>query len=251
MAGGDGAARVRVQRHRFDRADPSSPGSLWACRVVSGAFGRQGVDVRAGASGSDAHVGNGFRDGSRTPGVLPAAWHAGNQACPAAGASERLLPQVTPQPEISFISEDLPFRMGSRIWVPVQTAGHAPASVVLPCRQRRSAMRRCRAAANLAQREPAARQRCRAAGTIPRRLRRLRELHVRTAYPDTATRSRISVNGSTRPPPSRGAPGDHRRHAERCRSPNRLRGLHRPLRRSSASTSSASPCAKRWPISPS
>ena len=54
------------------------------------------------------------------------AWHAGNQACPVAGASERLLPQVTPRPEISFISEDLPFRMGDRIWVPVQTAGHAP-----------------------------------------------------------------------------------------------------------------------------
>ena len=184
MAGGDGAARVRVQRHRFDRADPSSPGSLWACRVVSGAFGRQGVDVRAGASGSDAHVGNGFRDGSRTPGVLPAAWHAGNQACPAAGASERLLPQVTPQPEISFISEDLPFRMGSRIWVPVQTAGHAPGhlsffhadSGVLLCGD--AVLPQISPNVSLLPGSDAEPLALFLAG-----LRRLRELHVRTAYP--------------------------------------------------------------------
>ncbi|GAB6929311.1 MBL fold metallo-hydrolase [Paenibacillus sp. JCM 10914] len=35
-------------------------------------------------------------------------------------------PQVTPQPAISIIHDDLPFRMGNRIWLPVQTAGHAP-----------------------------------------------------------------------------------------------------------------------------
>ena len=104
-------------------------------------------------------MGNGFRDGSRTR--RSSGDGMPETSCPA--ASERLLPrmpeisfiseiQVTPRPEISFISEDLPFRMTG--YGSVQSGRPCSgASVVLPCRQRRSAAVPLRA--NLAQREPA------------------------------------------------------------------------------------------------
>ncbi|WP_106768549.1 MBL fold metallo-hydrolase [Paenibacillus faecalis] len=34
--------------------------------------------------------------------------------------------QVSPQPKVTYIREDTPLRMGGRVWLPVQTAGHAP-----------------------------------------------------------------------------------------------------------------------------
>lgn len=37
--------------------------------------------------------------------------------------------QVSPQPQVSYISEDMPVRMGGRVWTPVETAGHAPGHI--------------------------------------------------------------------------------------------------------------------------
>lgn len=36
------------------------------------------------------------------------------------------VPQITPQPEVSWIPDAEPFAMGGREWLPVETAGHAP-----------------------------------------------------------------------------------------------------------------------------
>ena len=108
-------------------------------------------------------------------------------------------PQVTPQPEITFIGEDLPFRMGNRIWLPVQTAGHAPGhlsffhadSGVLLCGD--AVLPQISPNVSLvpgSDAEPLALflQVCAACGNCMSGRR----------IPDTATRSRISVNGSTR-----------------------------------------------------
>lgn len=93
-------------------------------------------------------------------------------------------PQVAPQPEISFIGEDLPFRMGNRIWMPVQTAGHAPGhlsffhadSGVLLCGD--AVLPQISPNVSLVPGSDAEPLALFLAG-----LRRLRELHVRTAYP--------------------------------------------------------------------
>ncbi|XMB28967.1 MBL fold metallo-hydrolase [Paenibacillus sp. BR2-3] len=39
---------------------------------------------------------------------------------------DSFLPQVSPQPEVSFIDVNVPFHMGDREWLPLETGGHAP-----------------------------------------------------------------------------------------------------------------------------
>lgn len=93
-------------------------------------------------------------------------------------------PQVTPQPQVSYIGEDLPFRMGNRIWIPVQTAGHAPGHLsffhadtgVLLCGD--AVLPQISPNVSLLPGSDAGPLALFLAG-----LRRLRELHVRTAYP--------------------------------------------------------------------
>ncbi|KOR88160.1 MBL fold metallo-hydrolase [Paenibacillus solani] len=93
-------------------------------------------------------------------------------------------PQVTPQPEVSYISEHLPFRMGNRVWVPVQTAGHAPghlsffhaADGILLCGD--AVLPQISPNVSLLPGSDAEPLALYLAG-----LHRLRELHVRTAYP--------------------------------------------------------------------
>ncbi|WP_244169723.1 MULTISPECIES: MBL fold metallo-hydrolase [Paenibacillus] len=42
---------------------------------------------------------------------------------------ERFLPQVTPQPEVTYLNTMEPFHMGNRKWQPILTGGHAPGHV--------------------------------------------------------------------------------------------------------------------------
>lgn len=42
---------------------------------------------------------------------------------------ERFLPQVTPQPEVTYMNTAEPFIMGNRAWQPLVTGGHAPGHV--------------------------------------------------------------------------------------------------------------------------
>lgn len=39
---------------------------------------------------------------------------------------ERFAPQVIPQPEVSYITPSVPFKMGDHMWQPILTGGHAP-----------------------------------------------------------------------------------------------------------------------------
>ncbi|MNW37519.1 putative metallo-hydrolase YflN [compost metagenome] len=39
---------------------------------------------------------------------------------------ESFISQVTPVPEVTYLSEESRFRMGGRIWLPIETGGHAP-----------------------------------------------------------------------------------------------------------------------------
>lgn len=94
------------------------------------------------------------------------------------------IPQVSPQPQVSYISEVMQISMGGRVWVPVQTAGHAPGH--LSFYHPDSGVMLCGDAV-LPQISPNV-SLVPGSDTQPLHLyleglRRLRELHVRTAYP--------------------------------------------------------------------
>lgn len=92
--------------------------------------------------------------------------------------------QVSPQPQVSYISEGMQISMGGRVWVPVQTAGHAPGhlsfyhpdSGVILCGD--AVLPQISPNVSLVPGSDAQPLRLFLEG-----LRRLRELHVRTAYP--------------------------------------------------------------------
>ncbi|SMF89366.1 Glyoxylase, beta-lactamase superfamily II [Paenibacillus uliginis N3/975] len=92
--------------------------------------------------------------------------------------------QVSPQPQVSYISEDMPMRMGNRVWLPFQTAGHAPGhlsfyhpdSGVMICGD--AVLPQISPNVSLVPGSDAEPLRQFLEG-----LRRLRELHVRAAYP--------------------------------------------------------------------
>jgi glyoxylase-like metal-dependent hydrolase (beta-lactamase superfamily II) len=42
---------------------------------------------------------------------------------------DSFLPQVSPQPEVSYVDTGVPFQMGDREWLPLVTGGHAPGHV--------------------------------------------------------------------------------------------------------------------------
>ncbi|WP_054956192.1 MBL fold metallo-hydrolase [Paenibacillus dakarensis] len=96
----------------------------------------------------------------------------------------RFFSQVNPEPQVSYIDEMMPVRMGGRIWLPVQTAGHAPGH--LSFYQKDSGVILCGDAV-LPQISPNI-SLVPGSDDEPLRLyldglRRLRELHVRAAYP--------------------------------------------------------------------
>lgn len=72
-------------------------------------------------------------DGTEAPGMnerMPAFFAAHGMPdmwlCQMPEHLNSFIPQVSPQPKVSYISEEMPMRMGGRVWLPVQTAGHAP-----------------------------------------------------------------------------------------------------------------------------
>ncbi|KKO54299.1 MBL fold metallo-hydrolase [Paenibacillus sp. DMB20] len=94
------------------------------------------------------------------------------------------VPQVTPKPEVTYLREGMPIRMGGRDWLPVQTAGHAPGhlafhhedSGVLLCGD--AVLPQISPNVSLVPGSDAEPLRLYLEG-----LRRLRALHVRAAYP--------------------------------------------------------------------
>ncbi|CAM3783378.1 MULTISPECIES: MBL fold metallo-hydrolase [Paenibacillus] len=100
------------------------------------------------------------------------------------GHLNSFFPQVTPQPKVSFLHKGVPLRMGGRLWLPIETAGHAPGH--LSFFHEDSGALLCGDAV-LPQISPNVSL---LPGSDPQPLasflaglRRLRELHVRTAYP--------------------------------------------------------------------
>ncbi|WP_238652197.1 MBL fold metallo-hydrolase [Paenibacillus piscarius] len=55
---------------------------------------------------------------------MPEAWLTGIRE-----HLEQFLPEVTPQPEVTYLNASEPFVMGSRKWQPIVTGGHAPGHV--------------------------------------------------------------------------------------------------------------------------
>ncbi|MGG1876295.1 MBL fold metallo-hydrolase [Paenibacillus cisolokensis] len=92
--------------------------------------------------------------------------------------------QVTPQPDVSFLEAGRPFHMGDRLWLPIETAGHAPGHLsfydadrgVLLCGD--AVLPQISPNVSLLPGSDEAPLALYLAG-----LRRLRELDVRTAYP--------------------------------------------------------------------